>query len=405
MEEGDLASIVETLRKIRGKPVHSAAPKIRGDLRKQPAGKRDQDDSRADAAHPERLDPPPDETALHVLLVEDESAVALSLKRQLEAEGIHVDIAEDGETGLAMARRQSYDAILIDRRLPKMSGDRVLEQLREDGDRTPVLMLTGYPNVDSAFRAGRLHAADYLVKGSLTSVQLAAAVRRAAATNPRAAAERSLFSAPTVETSPRIRDLRSCLARFDTSPTPDAEHGDGWRRTLARVLVRAAVGRTLTFLEFQACARALKRLHSSEGPPSATTAQRIGEWFTDVVRRSAAPPHVRALAVVARIEAAGANRPDLSEHQIAREQNVTIADTTRWLHEYAGLPFQECRRLVVMREVLLLLTETTDQVKRIAFTVGYRHESRLDHECGATFGLTPTDLRLLSRVGGDGRQR
>jgi DNA-binding response OmpR family regulator len=73
------------------------------------------------------------ERAPRVLLVEDESTVAHSFKRQLEFEGFQVDWAADGETALAMARTRSYDAIVLDRVLPQLSGDEVLERPGKSG--------------------------------------------------------------------------------------------------------------------------------------------------------------------------------------------------------------------------------------------------------------------------------
>ncbi len=394
MDEVDFVSDVDTTATTRREPPSKGGPWVRRKRRKQPAR---QPVPRAagswgDAAPPagQQL-----ELTLHVLLIEDQRSVAQSLKRQLEGEGIRIDLAADGETGLAMARRRTYDVLLVDRRLPKMSGDQLLEQLRHGGDRTPVVVLTGYPDIDSAFRAGRLHAAEYLQKGTLTAAELAGSVRRAAATSPRVAQHVPLFATDAHETSPCIREVRSCLAHLDALPASASEHADRWRGALAKALVRALGSRQLTFLEFVAGTKALEFLYSPVGSSLDAATRWLDDWLTDFLRRILSPPHTRAQAVVARIEAAGTGWADLSEQQIAQENDVSIADITRWLHEYARLSFQECRRLVVMRSVVLSLTETTDQVKRIAFTVGYQDPSKLDNEFHLAFGLTPTELRRL----------
>ncbi|RMH78241.1 MAG: DNA-binding response regulator, partial [Actinomyces sp.] len=64
------------------------------------------------------------------------------LQRGLEAEGFAVDVAHDGEEGLWLARENSYDAIVLDLMLPKINGYKVCRTLREEGDWTPILMLT-----------------------------------------------------------------------------------------------------------------------------------------------------------------------------------------------------------------------------------------------------------------------
>lgn len=79
---------------------------------------------------------------MRVLLVEDEAALAGSIKRGLATHGIVVQIEHDGEAGLWAARDGEFDAIVLDIMLPKMNGYNVLRALRQEDDWTPVLMLT-----------------------------------------------------------------------------------------------------------------------------------------------------------------------------------------------------------------------------------------------------------------------
>ena len=79
---------------------------------------------------------------MRILVVEDEMAMADSIKRGLEAEGMAVDVALDGETGLWLAREHDYDAMILDLMLPKINGYVVCKTIREEGIWTPVLMLT-----------------------------------------------------------------------------------------------------------------------------------------------------------------------------------------------------------------------------------------------------------------------
>ncbi|MGO2783322.1 MAG: response regulator, partial [Corynebacterium variabile] len=79
---------------------------------------------------------------MRILVVDDEVRLADGVRRGLEAEGMVVDVANDGETGLAMASDADYDAIVLDVMMPGMNGYRVCETLREDGNWTPVLFLT-----------------------------------------------------------------------------------------------------------------------------------------------------------------------------------------------------------------------------------------------------------------------
>ncbi len=79
---------------------------------------------------------------MRLLVVDDEIPMATSLKRGLEAEGFAVDVAHDGEEGLWLARENDYDAIVLDLMLPKINGYKVCRTLRDEGDWTPIVMLT-----------------------------------------------------------------------------------------------------------------------------------------------------------------------------------------------------------------------------------------------------------------------
>ncbi len=79
---------------------------------------------------------------MRILLVEDEERLAASIERGLEAEGFSVDIAHDGIDGLWRGREGTYAAIVLDVMLPGMNGYQICRHLRDDGNRTPILMLT-----------------------------------------------------------------------------------------------------------------------------------------------------------------------------------------------------------------------------------------------------------------------
>ncbi len=101
---------------------------------------------------------------MRLLVVEDEAAMAESLRRGLEAEGFAVDVADNGVDGLHLATEVAYDAIILDLMLPQMNGYQVCQALRDDGIWSPILMLTAkHGDLDEAegFETG---ADDYLTK-------------------------------------------------------------------------------------------------------------------------------------------------------------------------------------------------------------------------------------------------
>ena len=121
---------------------------------------------------------------MRILIVEDELSMANSLKRGLEAEGYSVDVALDGEEGLARARKRPYDAIVLDLMLPKLNGYAVTSALRAAGDRVPVLMLTAKQGEFDQTEALDTGADDFLSKPFSYPVLLArlrALIRRGGA--------------------------------------------------------------------------------------------------------------------------------------------------------------------------------------------------------------------------------
>ena len=99
-----------------------------------------------------------------VLLIEDNDKLARGLQSNLEFEGYSVLAASDGAAGLAMARQHRPDIIVLDLMLPDTDGYRVLRTLRDDGDLTPVLVLTALGEEADKVRGFRFGADDYVTK-------------------------------------------------------------------------------------------------------------------------------------------------------------------------------------------------------------------------------------------------
>ena len=124
---------------------------------------------------------------MRVLVVEDERRLAAGLRRGLEAEGFAVDVACDGTDGLWMAHEQPFDAIVLDIMLPGIDGYRICATLREEGNWTPILMLTAKDGEWDEVEALDTGADDYLTKPFSHAVLLArlrALLRRGARERP-----------------------------------------------------------------------------------------------------------------------------------------------------------------------------------------------------------------------------
>lgn len=103
---------------------------------------------------------------LHILVVEDDSALAEALETTLSAEGFKVSKARDGEEGLKMVKKDKPDLILLDIVMPKMDGITMMERLQEKPatKSIPIIFLTNLSDVDTISKVVRQGMFDYLVK-------------------------------------------------------------------------------------------------------------------------------------------------------------------------------------------------------------------------------------------------
>ncbi len=124
---------------------------------------------------------------MKLLLVEDDIKIATAIKRGLEAEGFHVEVAFDGNDGLWMATESHYDLIVLDILLPGRNGFVICAELRRAGDWTPILMLTAKDGELDEAEALDTGADDYLTKPFSFPVLIAhirALLRRSVGRNP-----------------------------------------------------------------------------------------------------------------------------------------------------------------------------------------------------------------------------
>jgi len=101
---------------------------------------------------------------VRVLVVEDEVPLADAVARGLRREGMAVDVAYDGDSGLEKALTTRYDVLVLDRDLPVLSGDDVLRHLTGEASLTRVLMLTAAGSLSDRVAGLQLGADDYLAK-------------------------------------------------------------------------------------------------------------------------------------------------------------------------------------------------------------------------------------------------
>src|SRR6185295_6863201 len=101
---------------------------------------------------------------MRILIIDDDVRLVETIKRGLQAEGIFVDCAFDGEEGLFKGQEGSYDAIILDLTLPAKHGYEVCQQLRSAHVWAPILVLTAQHAGTDEARALNLGADDFLTK-------------------------------------------------------------------------------------------------------------------------------------------------------------------------------------------------------------------------------------------------
>jgi len=100
----------------------------------------------------------------NVLIVDDEEVVRLSHLRSLQGSDCNARAAEDGRKALQVMEQDQFDVVLLDLRMPDLDGMDVLKTIKQRWPNSEVVIITGYPCLESAKEALRLGAFDYLTK-------------------------------------------------------------------------------------------------------------------------------------------------------------------------------------------------------------------------------------------------
>ena len=128
---------------------------------------------------------------MHIIVIEDEQRLCRLLRRTLEANRHVVDVATDGETGLAAAQSGGYDVVILDLGLPDIDGLEVCRRLRAMHVATPVLILTARDEIEDRVSGLDAGADDYLGK-PFALAELLARVRALARRPPQQRLDRAL---------------------------------------------------------------------------------------------------------------------------------------------------------------------------------------------------------------------
>ena len=152
---------------------------------------------------------------MRILVVEDEPGVAQFIRQGLTEAGYAVDVAREGREGLEYTFAADYDVIVLDIMLPKMNGLEVLREIRNQGVKTPVLLLTARDGVDDRVRGLDTGADDYLVK-PFAFPELLARIRALLRRPPLQAG--TVLKMADLEMDAATREVRRAGKAIDLSP-------------------------------------------------------------------------------------------------------------------------------------------------------------------------------------------
>ena len=208
----------------------------------------------------------------NILVIDDEETMRDSCQQTLSRNGNRVAVAEDGSKGLAMLKRESFDVVILDLKMPGLSGMEVLKKIKENDPEAIVIVITGYATVESAVEAMKRGAYDFIPK-PFTPDSLRMIVKRAlekrelALENVLLRGELKAGFGPEVivgqsESMKKVEELVQKVGPTHTTVLISGESGTG-KELVARAIHRHSARRDKPFVVVD-CGSLVENLFESE---------------------------------------------------------------------------------------------------------------------------------------------
>ena len=208
----------------------------------------------------------------NILVIDDEESMRDSCQQTLSRGGNRVEVADAGSKGLAMLGAESFDLVILDLKMPGLSGMEVLKKIKEDDPETMVIVITGYATVESAVEAMKRGAYDFIPK-PFTPDSLRAIVKRAldrrelALENVLLRSELKASFGPDVivgrsKSMKKVEELVQKVGPTDTTVLISGESGTG-KELVARAIHRYSSRKDKPFVAVD-CGSLVEKLFESE---------------------------------------------------------------------------------------------------------------------------------------------